>query len=196
MKVRAAMVALVALALAPSRTSAQTLLLGPEFPVNTYTTGAQSFPAVAASPNGTFVVVWDSSKQDSGGDGVFGQRFNAFGAKVGAEFQVNTYTTDRQISPAVAMDSQGKFVVVWRSDYQDGSFAGIYGQRYDAAGAPVGGGVPGQHDDGARPAGARDRHGAGREIRRRLVRRIRAGVRRVGRSGSMRPASRRAASFG
>ncbi len=139
MRVRVGTLALVALALAPLGTPAQTLLLGPELAVNTYTTGAQLFPAVAAAADGTFVVVWESSKQDNGGSGIFGQRFNALGAKAGAEFQVNTYTTDRQITPAVAMDSQGDFVVVWNSDGQDGSFAGIYGQRYDAAGAQAGG---------------------------------------------------------
>jgi uncharacterized membrane protein len=33
----------------------------------------------------------------------------------GAEFQVNTYTTDHQTSPAVAADAAGNFVVVWES---------------------------------------------------------------------------------
>ncbi len=33
----------------------------------------------------------------------------------GAEFQVNTYTTDQQEDPAVAVDADGDFVVVWHS---------------------------------------------------------------------------------
>jgi hypothetical protein len=43
---------------------------------------------------------------------------------------VNTYTTDRQIVPAVSADAPGHFVVVWMSHDQDGAGYGIYGQRY------------------------------------------------------------------
>src|SRR5262245_4280194 len=57
---------------------------------------------------------------------------------VGPEFRVNTYTTERQESAKVATDSSGNFVVVWQSLYQDGSSYGVYGQRYDGTGAPVG----------------------------------------------------------
>jgi len=56
----------------------------------------------------------------------------------GAEFRVNTYTTFDQSYPAVAAFPTGGFVVVWASDYQDGSNDGIYGQRYNATGLPVG----------------------------------------------------------
>jgi hypothetical protein len=57
---------------------------------------------------------------------------------VGSEFQVNTYTTSRQRNPSVAMDSDGDFVICW-SDYdQDGSYSGIYAQRYDNTGTAQG----------------------------------------------------------
>jgi hypothetical protein len=38
----------------------------------------------------------------------------------------------------VASDSFGNFVVVWMSDEQDGSDWGVFGQRYDSSGAPLG----------------------------------------------------------
>jgi hypothetical protein len=56
----------------------------------------------------------------------------------GPEFRVNTYTTDSQIRPAIAMDAQGNFVVAWESIGEDGSFGGIYAQRYGADGTPRG----------------------------------------------------------
>jgi hypothetical protein len=56
-----------------------------------------------------------------------------------AEFQVNTYTTDDQEFPAIAMGAQGDFVVVWRSEKQDAGSRGTYGQRFDADGTPIGG---------------------------------------------------------
>ncbi len=116
----------------------QVLPLGSEFLVNTYTTNAQLFPAVAAAGNDTFVVVWDSFVQDSGGLGVYGQRFDGSGAPLGSEFQINTYTTDAQAAPRVAAAADGSFAVVWQSSYQDGSGIGVFGQRFNAAGAKVG----------------------------------------------------------
>jgi cysteine-rich repeat protein len=48
--------------------------LGTEFRANTYTTGSQFDAAIAADPEGDFVVVWDRAG-DGSGYGVFGQRF-------------------------------------------------------------------------------------------------------------------------
>ncbi len=117
--------------------SASAQLLGPEFLVNTYTTSSQFNPAIAADGSGNFIVVWASAGQDGEGEGVFGQRFNAAGGKVGNEFQVNTYTTSAQWHPAVGSDSAGNFVVVW-SSYRDGSAWGVFGQRFDSMGDRVG----------------------------------------------------------
>ena len=49
--------------------------LGTEFQVNTYTTGGQTAPSVAADALGNFVVVWDSELQDGSDYGIFGQRY-------------------------------------------------------------------------------------------------------------------------
>jgi hypothetical protein len=114
-------------------------LLGPEFRVNTHTTGEQNYPAIASDGRGNVVVTWDSELQDGSGFGVFGQRFDASGAPVGGEFQVNVYTTGWQYSSAVAMDPSGNFVVVWQDpNGQDGSSTGVFGRRYDAAAAAFG----------------------------------------------------------
>jgi hypothetical protein len=113
---------------------------GPEFLVNSYTTGAQGLPAVAMAPDGRFVVVWDSSLADQDGSlsGVFGQRYDSAGVAVGPEFRVNSYTTASQSWPSVATGQDGGLVVAWMSVGQDGSLEGIFGQRYDSAGAPAG----------------------------------------------------------
>jgi hypothetical protein len=112
--------------------------LGFEFRVNSYTTGNQGRPSVAADASGDFVVVWQSAAQDGSGDGVFGQRYAGSGAPLGPEFLVNTQTAGNQNSPAVAADAAGNFVVSWSSVGQDGSGYGVFGQRYDAAGARLG----------------------------------------------------------
>jgi hypothetical protein len=112
--------------------------LGSEFRVNTYTTGLQGYPAVGTDPAGNFVVVWVSEAQDGNLKGVFGQRYDAAGVPQGSEFRVNTYTTDDQRYPAVVVDAVGNFVVVWSSYLQDGDRFGVFGRRYNAAGAPQG----------------------------------------------------------
>ena len=108
---------------------------GPEFRVNSYSTGDQGAPDVAMAPGGDFVVTWESYWQDGSYRGIFGQRFGASGAPLGPEFRVNTYTTSWQFDPSVSMDSAGNFVVIWESFQSPG--VGIYGQRYAASGAPL-----------------------------------------------------------
>src|SRR5690606_12055843 len=75
---------------------------GGEIPVNQTTAGAQTAPAVAVAPGGSFVVVWESS--DGSGTGVCARRFDATGAAQGDEFQVNQFTSQNQGLPRVAVD--------------------------------------------------------------------------------------------
>jgi hypothetical protein len=112
--------------------------VGPEFRVNTYTTGSQSVSALTSDASGNFVVVWASATQDGQDYGIFGQRYGSSGAPLGPEFLVNSFTTDTQFIPAIAADAAGNFVVVWQSDIQDGSSYGTFAQRYDGAGSPLG----------------------------------------------------------
>ena len=82
-----------------------------------------------------------SAGTDSDGFSIQGQRYAADGSELGGEFQVNTYTTDFQRSPAIAVASNGDFVIVWHStgsSGDDNSSQSIQGQRYDASGARVG----------------------------------------------------------
>ena len=112
--------------------------LGTEFRVNTYTTDRQFHPSVTADSSGNFVVVWESAGQDGSEYGVFGQRYASSGAPLGPEFRVSTYTSGSQEYPVVAADSAGSFVVVWHSQPGDSNSRDVFGQRYDASGAPLG----------------------------------------------------------
>jgi hypothetical protein len=118
--------------------SAEVTPVGVEFQVNTYTTDFQIYPSVAAAPSGQFVVVWASYDQDFSYGGIFGQRYDASGNRLGSEFQVNTMVDDDQYFPAVSTDAAGDFVVVWESYYQDGDDFGIFGQRFASDGTPNG----------------------------------------------------------
>ena len=84
--------------------------------------------------NGEFVVAWDSWFQDGGDRGVYAQRFDAIGNKVGDEFMVNTTTAYSQAKPRVKYFSDGKFIVIWESFKQDGSGYGMYGRIFNSDG--------------------------------------------------------------
>jgi hypothetical protein len=117
---------------------------GQDFKVNTYTSHSQQFPTVARNAAGTFVVAWESYGQDGQDYGIYAQRYDINGNPSGNEFKVNTYTTASQRDPSIAIDGSGNFVVVWKSSPgfagtgQDGSAAGIFGQRYNANGTAHG----------------------------------------------------------
>ena len=116
---------------------------GPEFQISSYTYDRYPYnhqldPDIATLADGGFVVTWHSAGQDGSEWGVYGQRYDAAGVATGPEFQVNTYTSNNQYNPVVAALADGGFVVIWQSDHQDGSYTGVYGQRYDAAGIVVG----------------------------------------------------------
>ena len=109
-----------------------------EFQVNSFTTGNQLRPSMAALVDGGWVVSWTSNGQDGSADGIYAQRYNAAGAAQGVEFQVNSFTSGDQLESSIAALADGGWVVSWTSARQDGSADGVYAQRYNAAGAAQG----------------------------------------------------------
>jgi S-layer family protein len=123
------------------RFSATGAVQGGEFQVNGYTTEYQNRADVARAPDGAFVVAWQSYNQEGPGSGygVYARRYAADGSSLGGEFRVNTYTTDDQARPSVAVDAAGNFVVAW-TEYalRDGSLSSIRAQRFSAGGTALG----------------------------------------------------------
>lgn len=142
------------------RFDAQGSPLGPEFRVNSYTTGSQTAASVAMADDGRFVVAW----YDAGRARVEARRFAADGTPAAAEFQVNSYTTVTPTvffpvlgpnpgaflfldtpfpGPSVAADPDGDFMVAWDSIANPGPCptppcAAVEARRYDAAGVAQG----------------------------------------------------------
>ena len=122
-----------------------------------FTTYEQSEPAVAALSDGGFVVVWQSMLQDTSYWGIYGQRFNANGNRLGSEFQANTKPHDSQKKPTVTGLKSGGFVIAWEAEYQDGNQQGVFQngdatteivqQRYDADGNQIGRSMAGTVSD-------------------------------------------------
>ncbi|GAB5522099.1 MAG: hypothetical protein RhofKO_43500 [Rhodothermales bacterium] len=106
---------------------------------------SQFNPAVAMNASGTYVIVWESNGSDgtdTDGRSIQAQHYNADGTVNIGEFQVNTYTNGDQGEPAVAIDDDGSFVVVWHSGGSSGTdtdHRSIQAQRYNADGTVNGG---------------------------------------------------------
>ena len=95
-------------------------------------------PAIASAPDGRFVVVWQNG---FGGEAreIHGQRFSRDGDRLGERFRVSTDRTLPKGSPAVAMSSQGAFVVVWHAEGAGATANDVFGQRFESTGARAGG---------------------------------------------------------
>ncbi len=105
--------------------------VGGEFQVNTIAQGAQVAPQVVGLADGGFVIVWLDQSQSLGAgtaSEIRGQRFDASGARAGAEFLVNEVTTTAVLAPRVAATDDGGFVVTW-ADQSTGVRARAYGAK-------------------------------------------------------------------
>lgn len=107
---------------------------GNEFRVNSGLPGAQVTPAVASLAGGGFVALWTSNT--GGGDDVRGRIYDASGVQAGPEFTINATTAGNQGAASVSALPDGGFVVAWCGPDSDQN--GIYAQRFNAAGTPVG----------------------------------------------------------
>ena len=114
--------------------------MGYEFLVNTTTNHSQTNPAVDINSNNEFIIVWESWFQDGGDKGVYAQKYNANGQKVGGEFLVNTTTAYSQARPVVKYMPNGNFIVVWESWKQDivtPSGYGVFSKIFNSSGGVV-----------------------------------------------------------
>ncbi len=115
-----------------------------EFLVNTQTTGFQDTVQLEPLSNGGFIAVWTDRQFDgaeSTDSEVKGQRFDAAGNKVGAEFLVNTTTAAFQYGAKVTTLPSGRFVIIWEDQSGlggDSAPTGVKAQLFEADGTKVG----------------------------------------------------------
>ncbi len=107
---------------------------GTETRVNTTTVGSQHDSAVDVNGVGEFIVGWNSFSQDGDGWGVFAQRFDAAGARMGSEQRVNTSTPGHQRDIAVVLAEAGEYLAAWSQGLPDGSGWEVQARTFDAEG--------------------------------------------------------------
>ncbi|WNM57809.1 DUF4347 domain-containing protein [Candidatus Nitrospira allomarina] len=106
--------------------------------VNTSVLGTQTNPSVTMDDIGEFIVVWEGAGDRPGQNdnaGVFGQKFNASGQKIGVEFLINQTTGNVQDRASVAMLDRDNFVAVWTGS--DGAQTDIFARQYGATTSPT-----------------------------------------------------------
>jgi hypothetical protein len=115
--------------------------LGPEVRVNTYRPGSQWIPQVAASPDGQFLVAWQSEGEDGSSDGIYARLYSKQGRPLSPEFRVNDFTPSAQRFPRVAADRFGNYFVGWSSGHPTSEIIGyeVKGKLYRHDLAPIGG---------------------------------------------------------
>ncbi len=91
-------------------------------------------------PTGGYVVVWTDWTVNATTNAItsaviMGQEFDQYGRAVNQQFQVNT-VTGFSYTPAVAMDPNGDFVVVWAGDGPNLA-PGIWARLYSSFGTPL-----------------------------------------------------------
>jgi hypothetical protein len=111
--------------------------LGANFKVNDDAgTLDQRYPAIGVDGVGNFVITWQDFR-DVISD-IYAQRYQSAGVSQGSNFKVNDdYGTAVQNFPAIAIDSSGKFIIIWE-DHRFDLGGDIYLQRYSSSGTPVG----------------------------------------------------------
>jgi large repetitive protein len=110
---------------------------GKEFQVNPFTNGNQSGGVPVAVSSLDYVVVWNgASEEDPNSSNVTMRFFDANGNPFDETLQVNEYAENVQGWNSSAQLESGGFVVVWRSNKQDGDGYGIFGRRLLTDGNP------------------------------------------------------------
>jgi hypothetical protein len=109
-----------------------------DFKVHTDNYSNQDFAEVAALADGGFVVVYDSPADGDGGGGIFGQRFDAEGSKIGGESHLNMKTELAQRYGVASGFAAGGFVATWVDHIYNGNNGyGISARRFNGAGEPI-----------------------------------------------------------
>jgi hypothetical protein len=110
--------------------------VGPEFLVNTTTTGAQSNSSLAAT-NGGFIATWLSGSGTA--SLLYGQIFDSAGNKLGAELVLAGTGPGYPYESNVTVLEDGRFVVAWRTIPDTGFTDTINGRIFDSSGTAIGG---------------------------------------------------------
>jgi hypothetical protein len=95
-------------------------------------TTAQYSPAIARTPSGKFLIVWEDGR--NGDYDIYGQLYDSEGSPAGTNFRIDSGGTPYQNKTDIGYHPYGNFIVVW----EDSRFPnGVYAQVIDSTGVFV-----------------------------------------------------------
>jgi hypothetical protein len=92
-------------------------------------------PSVAIDGSGEFAITWAMGPFPCD---IVAQHFDPDGVAATEPYMVNTHLAGNQGHPRIAGDGQGRYLIVWDSQDQDGSCSGVYGQQCGRGGELIG----------------------------------------------------------
>ena len=104
----------------------------PQFQVPSDPTGSQLYPSVTELADGGFLVTWVVTSQ------LWGRRFNAAGGPVGNDFVISTSFVAQKLDNDAAIGWDGRVIVVWAEQEDNGGLREIYARLFDADLNPLG----------------------------------------------------------
>ncbi len=110
-----------------------------QFHVNTLNSKYFTYPDVAALTDGGYVIAYNSFVIGPTESGVYFQRYDSNGDKVGGETAAMSQAGVGEGIPSVIGLSDGGFMIIWDAVSPNNiAYAGVIGQRFDANGEKVG----------------------------------------------------------
>jgi len=104
----------------------------PQFQVPSDPSGYQLYPSVTELADGGFLVTWVETGQ------LWGRRFNAAGGPVGNDFVISTSFVAQKLDNDAAIGWDGRVIVVWAEQEDNGGHREIYARVFDADLNPLG----------------------------------------------------------
>ena len=105
---------------------------GQQFQVPSDPAGTQDYPSVTELADGGFLVTWVEGGQ------IWGRRFNAAGGPVGNDFVISTSFVAQKLDNDAAIGWDGRVIVVWAEQEDNGGLREIYARLFDADLNPLG----------------------------------------------------------
>ena len=112
----------------------------PEFAAGAESGSAENNSAVGMNASGNFLIAWQTNFTGQTGWDINAAQFSSTATPLNVSpVTVNSTPTDNQISPAVAEQPNGNYLVTWISDNQNGNATGVYFSTFSAGGSTISG---------------------------------------------------------
>ena len=98
--------------------------------LNTFTESSQDNVSLGQAPDGTFVTVWHSRRQEGGTYGIRARLISPDGETLTGEVAVNETVEGMQVEPSLSVGPSGAAWFAWVSRGQDGDGDGVYARRF------------------------------------------------------------------